>query len=184
MNKKHIIFLGTALELLLVLIYFTWKYFSGHQEVFSWSFSSFALGGCFALGLLLCNVWFIGKIYRSEGGQFREFLDAVVLPLARELDTPSAIYISICAGVGEELFFRGFLQNELGIIISSLAFAFLHFGPAARQFWKIVIVYFMFSLGFAGLYVYAQNLLAPITAHIIYDFLALEYLRGLKAEDS
>jgi membrane protease YdiL (CAAX protease family) len=37
-----------------------------------------------------------------------------------------AVYISICAGVGEELLFRGALQPMWGICITSLVFVALH----------------------------------------------------------
>lgn len=42
------------------------------------------------------------------------------------LNLPEIIFISLCAGIGEEWFFRGFLQQYTGVIITSIIFVFIH----------------------------------------------------------
>ncbi|MFM7106551.1 MAG: CPBP family intramembrane glutamic endopeptidase, partial [Flavobacteriales bacterium] len=45
---------------------------------------------------------------------------------AFELNHSEMIYVSVCAGVGEEILFRGALQPLFGIIITSLLFVAIH----------------------------------------------------------
>lgn len=56
--------------------------------------------------------------------QTKTFFTRLIKPI--KLSLFQIILISICAGVGEELFFRGVLQPWLGIWITALAFVMLH----------------------------------------------------------
>lgn len=56
--------------------------------------------------------------------QTKTFFVKLIKPI--KLNLVQIVLISICAGVGEELFFRGVLQPWLGIWITSLAFVMLH----------------------------------------------------------
>jgi membrane protease YdiL (CAAX protease family) len=89
------------------------------------------------------------------------------------------VFISILAGLGEEMFFRGWLQPYLvqyidtvpALLLASLLFGLFH---------PISLVYVLFATLF-GLYLgllllVTDNLLPPIIAHAFYDFVALVYL--------
>ncbi|MCB9197856.1 MAG: CPBP family intramembrane metalloprotease [Flavobacteriales bacterium] len=43
-----------------------------------------------------------------------------------KLNLPEIIFVSLCAGIGEEWFFRGFLQQFTGVILTSIIFVFIH----------------------------------------------------------
>src|SRR4029077_2757949 len=87
--------------------------------------------------------------------------------------------VAVLAGVGEELLFRGGLQTIfgnwttplVGMLVTSLAF-----GPAHA----LSKLYFLFAVavgGFLGWMTWKYNdLVAPMVAHGVYDFLALVYL--------
>ncbi len=87
--------------------------------------------------------------------------------------------VAILAGVGEELLFRGTLQTKLGdwttpvigLVITSLLFGLAH---------ALSKLYFLFAVavgGFLGWMTWKYNdLVAPMIAHGLYDFLALTYL--------
>lgn len=77
------------------------------------------------------------------------------------------LFLATVAGIGEELLFRGVLQPVCGLFWSNVLFGLAHFiTPAYALFAGAVGGY----LG--GLLEGANNLLAPIVAHALYDFLA------------
>lgn len=90
--------------------------------------------------------------------------------------------ISLCAGVGEELLFRGWLMMSLAgpieqwqtgtlaaaVVLSSIAFGFAH--PITRSY---VVITAVIGVYLGVLLVWTGNLLVPITAHAFYDFVQL-----------
>ncbi len=106
-----------------------------------------------------------------------EFKDRVVRPLAAELDYRTGLIVALCAGFGEELFFRGVLANEFGIIISSLLFSLMHFGPAVVKFRLVASIYAVIGLYFGWIYAVHDSIWIPIITHAAYDYAALVYMR-------
>jgi membrane protease YdiL (CAAX protease family) len=91
--------------------------------------------------------------------------------------------VAILAGVGEELLFRGAIQSVLGnwttpvigLVITSLLFGLAH---------ALSKLYFLFAVAvgaFLGwMTLKYSDLVAPMVAHGVYDFLALVYLSRQK----
>jgi hypothetical protein len=78
------------------------------------------------------------------------------------------ISLSVFSGAGEECFFRGALQPELGLVVTSLLFGLLHVGPDRRSLvWTVWAVGAGFVLG--ALYQWTGGILAPITAHVLHN---------------
>ena len=84
--------------------------------------------------------------------------------------------IAILPGIGEELLFRGFLQNifkritkndHVAIWIAAILFSAIHF-----QFYGFIPRMLLGAL-FGYLYVWSGNLLIPIVAHFLNNFLSL-----------
>ncbi|WP_136600794.1 CPBP family intramembrane glutamic endopeptidase [Salinigranum halophilum] len=90
---------------------------------------------------------------------------------------PASILI---IGPGEELLFRGVVQNRLretfdavpGIVIASAIFAAIHFvalsGGAGARLVSIVVLFFP-SLVFGAVYEFSKNLVVPALVHGIYN---------------
>src|SRR5262249_40898930 len=87
--------------------------------------------------------------------------------------------ISLVAGFGEEMLFRGVMQGVLGrwlgagygLTIAAVAFGLLHLiTPTYALLATLCGVYF------GGLILLTENLLVVIVPHALYDFLALLYL--------
>ena len=93
------------------------------------------------------------------------------------------IVISLCAGIGEELLFRGWMlpwlagnsiadanQTELvlAVVGSSLAFGLMH--PITKLY---VVLAALMGVYFATLMILTGNLLVPIVAHAAYDAVQL-----------
>jgi len=84
--------------------------------------------------------------------------------------------ISLAAGLGEELFFRGLLQGGLdralgtgtGLILAAIAFGIAH--PVSRAYAVIATI---IGAYLGGLWILSGNLLVPIVSHAAYDFVAL-----------
>jgi uncharacterized protein len=87
------------------------------------------------------------------------------------------LLVSICAGVGEELFFRGALQFWLGIPVTAILFVAIH-GYLDPRNWRITIygVAMTAMIMLLGYMAEHQGLLAPMAAHTMIDVVLLEGL--------
>ena len=178
-DKRTVLVVGFVVEALLAGIFFVWAAASGFTMPVMPSSSDLVLGCGFAILLCAFNYLTFGLL----GVHFQvlrrciKFIDEIIKPLADSLGPISALFISVCAGVGEELFFRGMLQNIFGIVIASVLFAVLHFGPAVREHLFLTAVYAVIGLYFGLLYSWSGSLWLPIVVHTVYDYIALMYLR-------
>ena len=122
----------------------------------------------------------------------QELTERRLLPFFKELSWAQIALFALTAGVCEEVFFRGWLQCWLtgpidpiapwqpqvvvGVVLGGVAFGACH---------AMTPVYFALAtlagifLGF--LLVESSNLLIPITAHAVYDWVMLTIMRHEKA---
>jgi membrane protease YdiL (CAAX protease family) len=89
------------------------------------------------------------------------------------------VFISICAGVGEELLFRAGIQPYLGVWTTAIIFVALH-GYLDPRDWKVSLYGVLMVVISAGLgYLYVQSgIIAAAVAHTIIDiilFFAIKY---------
>lgn len=84
------------------------------------------------------------------------------------------VFISICAGVGEEILFRGVLQDFLGIIITSVVFVAIH-GYLKWNDWRISIYGVVMILVIVGIGIMFETMgvIAPAIAHTVIDIILL-----------
>jgi membrane protease YdiL (CAAX protease family) len=142
---------------------------------FAWRGRDAALGVAVALpilGLLLVGLrWPIAPLAR-----IKQFIDEEVRPLLGACTWLELALISLAAGVGEEMLFRGAVQGALGrwlglgagITASSLLFGLLH--PITPAY---VVLTGLMGAYLGLVWVVNGNLLTVIVAHAVYDFLAL-----------
>jgi membrane protease YdiL (CAAX protease family) len=123
--------------------------------------------------LLFVN-WPIGPLARIEA-----FAEEFIEPLFRPCTLFDLAVISLLAGLGEEMLFRGVLQDTLshwlnpwlGLTLASVLFGLLHLiTPTYAVLATLMGAY----LGW--LYDRSGNLLVAVVAHTLYDFFALAYL--------
>ena len=80
----------------------------------------------------------------------------------------SLLLVSLFSGVGEEVFFRGAVQQEFGLVAASLLFGVVHVGPDRRYLvWTLWAIAAGFLFGV--LYDVSGGLLAPILAHAAHN---------------
>ena len=110
--------------------------------------------------------------------------DLVVRMFGRPLSTLSVLDLALVAalvGVGEELLFRGVLQSVLGrtnpmwgLVAANLLFAACHAVSRAYFVTAFFVGCYLSALMTAG---DGNNLLRPIVAHAVYDFVAFLVIR-------
>jgi membrane protease YdiL (CAAX protease family) len=106
-------------------------------------------------------------------------LRQLLLPLFRRCTVVDLALVSIAAGVGEELLFRGLIQGAATPWLGTwgaVAVAGLLFGLAHPITTAYIVFAAAMGVYLGVLWVVCDNLLAPIVAHALYDFVALVYL--------
>ena len=111
--------------------------------------------------------------------EMRKFSRETLTPMFSGIPIAGLFVISLAAGFGEELLFRGLLQAAasqwlpipLAIIIAGALFGMLHYLSAT---YAVLATLMGCYLGF--LFVGAGNIWVPIISHASYDFVALLYL--------
>ncbi len=105
----------------------------------------------------------------------RRLYTQALKPTFAGVSITQALMISLAAGVGEELFFRGVLQTELGLVTASIIFGLLHTGGRGTLAFGCWVAVMGSVLGW--LMQWTGGLTAPIVAHAVYDAAALLYIR-------
>ena len=127
-------------------------------------------------GLVLSVItWLMGKWKYLDDVNFDYTLRLGIFNFSMQ----EILFLSFCAGVGEEIVFRGMIQPWCGIIATSFMFIGLH-GYMSYSSWpKVVFGLILLSvgtlLGVLGEYV---GLLSAIVAHILYDIVAFKRIQA------
>ncbi|ADD28268.1 CPBP family intramembrane glutamic endopeptidase [Meiothermus ruber] len=84
-----------------------------------------------------------------------------------------ALLLALASGVGEELFFRGALQNALwggwlGVFLQAVVFTALHPVPD-RKAWSYPLFVFLGGLGFGAAYLLTGSLIPGMLAHYLHN---------------
>ena len=88
--------------------------------------------------------------------------------LVDRMGTSDLILVSVFSGLAEEVFFRGAVQPEFGLVVAALAFGIVHIGPDRRYLiWTVWAILAGFLFGF--LYRFSGGLLAPVVAHSLHN---------------
>lgn len=114
--------------------------------------------------------------------QISNVTEAVFLNMMRGASPWHFLALSLAAGVGEELLFRGWLQSFLelkfsslgelapwvAIVLSSLVFGLVH--PLSRGY---IFLAFLLGCLLGVAYHTTGNIMVPIIAHTLYDFVLM-----------
>jgi membrane protease YdiL (CAAX protease family) len=131
------------------------------------------------LGAVLPLLMFFHRVMTSRSGPFlpiRRFLEDRLRPLMASWSISQLACISLLAGVGEELLFRGAIQGwasarwgeAAGLVLASGLFGAAH---SVNKTYAITAA--MVGVYLGSLYQISGGLLSPILTHAVYDFLAL-----------
>lgn len=132
---------------------------------------------------LILIIFLLDRFPLGPWRSLQRTVDQHLLPMIRNWTVLDMVWISLAAGLGEEMLFRGLLQAGLidwlpgtrgvvlGLVAASVVFGLCHWVSHA----------YAVLAGVMGLYLgvvllITENLLAPIVTHAVYDFAALMYL--------
>ncbi len=142
---------------------------------FAWEGRAVGLGLLATLPMLLVLAaalrWPIGPL-----GRIKAFLERELAPALSGCGWPDLALISLAAGIGEEMLFRGVIQGALtrwvgpapAVVVAGLLFGLFH--PVSTAY---VVVAGLLGTYLGLVWLATGNLLAVIVAHAVYDFLAL-----------
>ncbi len=107
------------------------------------------------------------------------FFTQIIKPL--NLSVIEIILISICAGIGEEMFFRGVVQPVLGIWATALLFVLLHgyLNPFNMPL-TYYGIYMVVVIGVMGLFTEYFGIVSAMMAHAVIDFILLRELSNVE----
>jgi membrane protease YdiL (CAAX protease family) len=132
------------------------------------------LAGGLAAGVL---AWLNYRWLHHPTGMFRHVrtvVDDVLVPTFGELSGVQIAFVSLAAALGEEIFFRGWLQPVIGWVPAAVVFGAAHVAGArmlALGVWATGM-----GLVLGGLVIVTGGLLASMIAHACYDMAAFRYL--------
>ena len=177
-SQKNFIYMVTVFEGSLLLLSLIWGYFAeinpfGHIYL---NHTDIALAILASIVFVFLNFIAINK-FSEYISFFRRLKDGYeeITGIAANITIPGALLIAAISGFSEEIFFRGILQQQFGIIIASVVFGLLHIGSARTVNYGIYAITGGFYFGL--LYLVSGNLLVPIIAHILNNFMALPYMK-------
>ena len=144
------------------------------------------VGSALALGMELVSrlpIRSIQKLERSMQSQLHLLLGP--------MSVPDLLLLSLSAGIGEELLFRGliqgwwmslsetqsFLESLPGMAISAVCFGFAH--PLSKTY---IVLATLAGFLFAILYWATRDLLACVLAHAIYDAIICVYWKWTQSQ--
>ena len=152
------------------------------------------LYGCLAAIPILIAIEGIRRIPWEPIRALERLTEDGMIKALLQLRPSELIVISLCAGIGEELLFRGWLMYWLAegagaeagtlaepialgaaLVVSSIIFGLFH--PITKLY---VVLAALMGLYFGGLVLYTGNLLVPIAAHATYD--AVQLLTAAREE--
>ncbi len=141
------------------------------------------LWGCLAAFPMLGALALSDRLPFWPFNDVADVVERLIRPLFARTSIAELAVISALAGIGEELMFRGLIQEGLArwiggpvgvwiaLVVASVLFGLLH-----PMNWAYVLLAAIMGFLFGGLWIATGNLLVPIVTHALYDFLALIWL--------
>ena len=117
-----------------------------------------------------------------KGSHFAKKLTLSLAQHYAHASIAQALFGAVTASLGEELFFRGFIQMKWGLLAGAVAFGIAHWGPKdirTVSYWS-----FLHGLLFGLAYQLTGNLAVPMISHGVFDFAAMLYFRRFVAKQA
>lgn len=177
-------------SLALVAVALGWALGLPPMEHVSWTAT--AVGwGTLAAGPLLLLFGVTLRLPLAPLRRILRLLDDFIVPLFRPHSLLAIGIVCLLAGLGEEMLFRGVVQPAIAAIsdqwwgdVVGLAVASLLFGLAHAITPTYVILATLIGAYMGALWLISENLVVPIVAHAVYDFVAVVYLAKFRAGTS
>lgn len=180
-SENHGFRLAVLVEggLALLAAFLAWLFHVPLREQLAGDALQATLRGIVATLPMLAAFWMLMHVRWKSAQTLREQVGQLVSELFRKAGPAQFALIAVLAGVGEELLFRGVLQSLLvtwtgpvaGIAMAAVIFGLFH--ALSRLYFVLATIV---GIYFGWLAFHFGDLIAPIVAHSLYDFIALVYL--------
>lgn len=135
--------------------------------------NSFGLFSQFIIGLIVGGIsGFIAWAIVASGYMRPVLKKYGYLVKSMRLNIYTILFLSFCAGIGEEFFFRGVLQNYLGVIITAVIFVLIHgyLNPLETKIfvYGLAMTIIIIAVGFLDREV---GLVSAMMAHTVIDII-------------
>jgi membrane protease YdiL (CAAX protease family) len=137
------------------------------------------ISGVLATGPLLFAMWWCSNSSLKPLQKLMNQVEESLVPVFLGASSGTLLLISVLAGLGEELLFRGVFQIGLAAWVGlpiALAATSTLFGLAHLITPTYAVLAGLIGVYFGVLAVATDSLFAPIVAHAFYDWVALMYL--------
>jgi hypothetical protein len=175
-SQSRIIRLEGALAVALVVGAFFWSWVRGLGLLADLRATGpHVLIGVLSASALCLSLPFFTSTWASRVLLLREMKgvwDQLLTPLGKSLSLAEIGALAALSGISEEIFFRGAVQGEIGILGASILFGLLHPLNLSYVIWASAV-----GLAFGVLYQLTGSLLPPMICHGGYNLAALLYLR-------
>ncbi|QDT65544.1 CPBP family intramembrane glutamic endopeptidase [Calycomorphotria hydatis] len=180
-NHRNFLWFGLSFEFGLGVIGLLGCWLCGVNLLSQWEISATSLlwGVVATLPMLLLLVgmelWPTPPVVR-----IKDFIYQTLGPMFARCHPLELLLLAISAGIGEELLFRGFVQQSLegfgywpALVIASILFGIVHaVTPTYAVLAALMGFYFGYLLDATG----ERNLWVPVIAHGLYDWLAFLWI--------
>ncbi len=135
--------------------------------------------GIIATVPMLAVFWWLVHSDRPTLSELRRQVERLIGEMFPSASIGQLAMVAVLAGVGEELLFRGVLQTlfgrwttpVVGLVLTSLLFGLAH--ALSKLYFALAT---LIGLCFGWMTWYYNDLVGPMVAHGVYDFVALVYL--------
>jgi uncharacterized protein len=169
-RAQILIAMGITAVILLVVAKIWLRLDSTPQIAFTLNFQDFFWGMSLGLAITGCSA-LLYQFWPHYQQSANIYLQLILKPLM----WPDLFWLGLLPGLSEELLFRGIMLPSLGLnwtglIISSLCFGILHM--SSLQQWPYVLWAAIVGLALGYSTFVTHNLLVPVTAHILTNFIS------------
>jgi membrane protease YdiL (CAAX protease family) len=181
-NNKPIVKIAALFYCTMFVISLLWAAIS--DIPFSFSFkNNYLFFMSILLTLIITAMTILFSVYVKKYSRWASLLEAAIYNVFGPLEKSTIAFLALLSSVGEEFFFRGVLQPEIGYIFTSIIFGSIHFIPQKVFLpWTIFAIIMGFILGW--LYLYSDNLIFPIITHGAINYINLTRICSHKAKVS
>jgi membrane protease YdiL (CAAX protease family) len=186
-KRGSILMLAVISEVVLVLIAYVTAWVLSLEITWDVSFEALLIGAAAAAPLLVGNhlLWLWTE--SNPDSVYARFSREVVVPLCKRVSAVDALLIGILSGIGEEVLFRGTLNMLFirwgglwfAIILSSIAFAWVHFIGNTKRYGGMIPLYTGVGAALWFVWYTTDSLAAAAATHATYNFLAIVWIRRL-----
>lgn len=170
LTEKELLFHLTATQIFLLTIsailgMFLFDSIKEFRELFVWDDRNILLyglgAGAAVVSLDVILMKYLPTAYYDDGGLNERIF--------KNRSVPEIMLIAAIVASSEEILFRGVIQTNAGLIISSLVFAGMHYRYLFNWFLFTNIILLSFLIGY--IYLITNNLAVTIVMHFVIDFI-------------